>query len=612
MAGKIEDYALIGDCHSAALVGRDGSIDWLCLPRFDSPACFAALLGAPEHGRWLLGPAEESRHVARRYREGTLILETDHETDGGAVTVIDCMPPRSKEPELVRMVVGRRGQVRMRMHLVIRFDYGSIVPWVRRIPCGIRAVAGPDSLLFHTDVPLRGENMTTVADFTVSEGQRVAFVLLWHPYHESCPERTDAEETIRRTERWWQKWSGRCTYRGPWREDVLRSLITLKALTYAPTGGILASATTSLPERIGGVRNWDYRYCWVRDATFTLNALIEGGYLEEAKAWQGWLLRAVAGTPSQVNIMYGLAGERRLHEVELDWLPGYEGSRPVRTGNAAHKQFQLDVFGEVMDVLHLARRAGLACDENAWRLQQAMLEHLESVWQEPDEGIWEIRGAPRHFTHSKIMAWTAVDRAVKTVEQYRLEGPVDHWRRLRGEIHDQVCRDGFDPNRNSFVQYYGSRAVDASLLMIPLVGFLPASDPRVCGTVEAIQRELLRDGLVSRYQTSPEVDGLPGEEGVFLVCSFWLADCLARLGRHDEAQKVFHRLLSLRNDVGLLSEEFDPPTGRFLGNFPQAFSHVGLINTACNLSRAPGVECGGCSTGKASSISLRPVQELQA
>lgn len=561
MASRIEDYGLIGDCHTAALVGRDGSIDWLCFPRFDSPACFAALLGEPEHGRWLLAPAGPIRGVRRRYREGSLVLETDYETEDGAVTLVDCMPPRGRELNLIRLVVGRRGQVRMHLHLVIRFDYGSIVPWVRSTERGLRAVAGPDALLMDTPVELRGENLTTVADFTVSEGQRVPFVLMWHPCHEATPGPIDAEKTVQLTERWWHRWSSRCTYRGPWRDAVLRSLITLKALTYAPTGGTVAAATTSLPEQLGGVRNWDYRYCWVRDATFTLYALMMGGYTEEARAWREWLLRAVAGTPSQLNIMYGVAGERRLPELELDWLPGYEGSTPVRIGNAAHRQFQLDVFGEVLDALHVARRSGLHPDENAWRVEQALLKFLESAWREPDEGIWEVRGPRRHFTHSKVMAWVAVDRAVKAVERFGLSGPVERWRGLRATIHEEVCRRGFDVQRNTFVQYYGGKELDASLLMIPLVGFLPAGDSRVRGTVEAIARELTADGLVLRYSTNQNVDGLPPGEGAFLACSFWLADNLAMMGREGEARAVFERLLGLRNDVGLLSEEYDPGRG---------------------------------------------------
>jgi GH15 family glucan-1,4-alpha-glucosidase len=588
MALRIEDYALIGDCHTAALVGRNGSIDWLCFPRFDSGACFAALLGTEENGRWLLAPAGKIKNIRRRYREGTLVLETDYETEDGAVTVVDCMPPRSKEPDLVRLVVGQRGQVRMGMQLVIRFDYGSIIPWVRRTETGIRAVAGPDTLMLHTDVALRGEDFTTTAEFTVSAGERIPFVLMWHPSHEETPPMIDAQETITQTERWWQDWSNRCTYQGPWRDAVVRSLITLKALTYAPTGGIVAAPTTSLPEKLGAVRNWDYRFCWLRDATFTLYALIHGGYTEEAECWRGWLLRAVAGNPSQINIMYGLAGERRLTEFEVGWLPGYEKSAPVRIGNAAHRQFQLDVYGEVMDALHLARRAGLKPDENAWRVQEALIEFVESAWNEPDEGIWEVRGPRRNFTHSKIMAWVAVDRTVKAIERFGFDGPLEHWRKLRTTIHEEVCRKGFNSERNSFVQCYGGTNLDASLLMIPLVGFLPASDTRVAGTVEAIERDLLKDGFVTRYDTKEEIDGLPPGEGAFLPCTFWLADDFALLGRRDEALRLFKRLLALRNDLGLLSEEYDPAECRFLGNFPQAFSHVSLINTASNLSRTIG------------------------
>jgi GH15 family glucan-1,4-alpha-glucosidase len=588
MPSRIEDYAVIGDCHTAGLVARDGSMDWLCLPRFDSGACFAALLGNEEHGRWLLAPAGKILRIQRRYRDGTLVLETDYETDDGTVTVIDCMPPRSKEPDVVRLVVGKRGRVRMRMELIVRFDYGSIVPWVRRNENGIRAVAGPDTLLLQTDVPVRGEGFRTQADFTVSEGERLPFVLIWHPSHGPAPSTIDAEKTIAHTERWWAEWSSRCAYEGRWREAVVRSLVTLKALTYAPTGGIAAAVTTSLPEQLGGVRNWDYRFCWLRDATFTLYALMLGGYTDEACAWREWLLRAVAGRPSQLNIMYGLAGERRLTELELDWLPGYEGSAPVRIGNAAWRQFQLDVYGELMDALHLARRAGLDPDENAWRVQRALMDFLESAWKEPDEGIWEVRGPRRHFTHSKVMAWVAVDRMVKAVERFGLAGPVERWRGLRATIHDEVCAAGFDHEQNSFVQYYGAKDLDASLLMIPLVGFLPATDSRVRGTVEAIERHLVTDGFVARYPTRQHVDGLPPGEGAFLACTFWLADNLALLGRQDDALRLFERLLALRNDVGLLSEEYDPGRKRLLGNFPQAFSHVSLVNTAYNLARAMG------------------------
>jgi len=588
MSSPIEDYAVIGDCHTAALVARDGSIDWLCFPRFDSGACFAALLGSEENGRWLLSPTNKIHSVRRRYREDTLVLETDYETEDGAVTLIDCMPPRSKEPDVVRMVVGRRGQVRMRLRLTIRFDYGSIVPWVRRTHKGIRAIAGPDTLVLQTNVDLRGEGLTTIAEFTVSEGERVPFVLLWHPSHEPTPSIDDPQDTIVHTERWWQQWSSRCTYEGPWRTNVLRSLITLKALTYAPTGGIVAAPTTSLPEQLGGTRNWDYRYCWIRDATFTLYSLIHGGYTDEAHAWRDWLLRAVAGKPSELNIMYGLAGERRLTELEIGWLPGYEGSAPVRTGNAAHRQFQLDVYGEVMDALYVARREGLPPDENAWRVQRALIEFLESAWTKPDEGIWEVRGPRRHFTHSKVMAWVAVDRTVKAIERFGLKGPVERWRKLCTAIHDEVCRKEFDTERNTFVQFYGGKELDASLLMIPLVGFLPPDDPRVRGTIAAIQSDLVRDGFVARYNPKEEVDGLPPGEGVFLPCTFWLADNLALQGRLSDAQQLFERLLSLCNDVGLLSEEYDSQKRRLVGNFPQAFTHVSLINTACNLSRATG------------------------
>ena len=588
MPALIEDYAMIGDCHSAALVARNGSIDWLCFPRFDGAACFAALLGSEEHGRWLIAPAGEVRRSNRRYRDGTLILETDYESADGVVTLIDCMPPRSREPDVIRMVVGRRGQVRMRMQLIMRFDYGSIIPWVRRIENGLRAVAGPDTLVLHAPVDLHNENFKTEAEFIVSEGQRLPFVLTWHPSHQPTPVMIDAEETVAHTDDWWRQWSGRCTYEGPWKKAVVRSLITLKALTYAPTGGIVAAATTSLPEHLGGVRNWDYRYCWVRDATFTLYALMLGGYMEEACAWREWLLRAVAGNPAQLNIMYGLQGERRLTELELAWLAGYEGSSPVRIGNAACSQFQLDVYGELMDAMHLARRGGLAPDENAWRVERALTEYLESAWREPDNGIWEMRGPLRHFTHSKVMAWVAVDRMIKAVERFGLEGPVQRWRSLRKTIHDQVCGNGFDRERNTFVQYYGGSELDASLLMIPLVGFLPASDPRVKGTVEAIERDLMADGFVLRYRTNRDVDGLPPGEAAFLACSFWLADNLSLLGREEDARRLFERLLSLCNDVGLLSEGYDPGNKRLLGNFPQALSHLALVNTACNLSRARG------------------------
>ena len=589
LASRIEDYALIGDCQTAALVGRDGSIDWLCVPRFDSPACFAALLGTPDHGRWLLAPAPDLRRRGRRrYRPDTLVLETEFETEAGVVAIVDCMPPRSRVPDLIRVVEGRRGRVPMRMDLVLRPAYGARVPWVRRADDGLLAAAGPDAWRLRAPVDVRGENLRTVSDFTVAEGQTLAFELTWHPSHEPAPSAGDPLEAVRATEAWWREWTARCAYRGEWRDAVVRSLITLKALTYAPTGGLVAAATTSLPEQLGGVRNWDYRYCWLRDATFTLYALVVAGYLDEACAWREWLLRAVAGSPDQAHIMYGVAGEQWLPELEISWLPGYEGARPVRVGNAASTQFQLDVYGEVVDALHLARRANVPPSEPAWRLERALVQFVESAWERPDEGIWEVRGPRRHFTHSKVMAWVAVDRAVKGVERFGLEGPVDRWRELRARIHADVCQYGFDPALGAFVQYYGSQDLDASLLMIPLVGFLKAKDPRMLGTVAAIQQKLMVDGFVLRYPTAPHVDGLPPGEGAFLACTFWLADNLALQGRRDEAREIFERLLALRNDVGLLSEQYDPTAGRLVGNFPQAFSHVGLINTARNLSRRGG------------------------
>ncbi len=588
MPSRIEDYALIGDFHTAALVARDGSIDWLCLPRFDSGACFAALLGSEKNGRWLICPAGEVRRVDRRYRPDTLVLETTFETDDGAVTLVDCMPPRSGNPALVRMVVGRRGQVPMRMQFVLRFDYGSIVPWVQRTDDGLQAIAGPECVHLVTPVELQGEDLTTVARFTVGENDRVPFVLRWHASHEPQRDVVEAEEAIRSTEAWWREWSGRCQYNGRWHEAVVRSLITLKALTYQPTGGMVAAPTTSLPERLGGKRNWDYRFCWLRDATFMLYALLDAGYLDEAQAWRDWLLRAVAGKASQMNLMYGVAGERRLTEIELDWLAGYEGSRPVRIGNAAHRQFQLDVFGELMDAVYLGRRKGIHAEAHAWDLQQHLLEYLEQVWHEPDEGIWEVRGSRRHFTHSRVMAWVAVDRMIRSAEEFQLNGPVDHWRGLRRQIHDDVCANGYDTRRNSFVQFYGSQDLDASLLMMPLVGFLPPGDPRVVGTVEAIERELVVDGFVRRYRTHESVDGLPAGEGVFLPCSFWLADNLHLQGRQYEAERLFERLLALCNDVGLIAEEYDVERKRLVGNFPQAFTHVGIINTARNLSTEQG------------------------
>jgi GH15 family glucan-1,4-alpha-glucosidase len=586
MAAPIEDYALIGDTHTAALVSRAGSIDWLCLPRFDSPACFAALLGDRGNGRWLLAPAGPVREVRRGYQGDTLVLETEYRTGEGVVRVVDCMPPRQADPDVARIVEGVSGRVPMRMELIIRFDYGSIVPWVRREDGALHAIAGPDSVWLRTPVRVRGENLSTLADFTVAEGERVPFILTWHASHRPAPRRIDPVKALGDTEAWWGEWASGIDYRGGWQDAVIRSLLTLKALTYAPTGGIVAAPTTSLPEQLGGVRNWDYRYCWLRDATFTLSALMLAGLGDEARAWREWLLRAVAGQPKQMQILYGVAGERRINEQELAWLGGYQGSRPVRVGNAAVHQFQLDVYGEVMDTLHLGRHIGLESDPWIWDLQRALLEFLEANWREPDEGIWEIRGPRRHFTHSKVMAWVALDRAIKAVELLGLEGPVDRWRAVRRELHDEVCREGYDSERGAFVQFYGADHLDASLLQIPLVGFLPATDPRVEGTVAAIQRELMSDGLVHRYppEGSEKVDGLPPGEGPFLACSFWLADNLALMGRDKEATAIFERLLSLRNDVGLLAEEFDPHSGRQLGNFPQAFSHVALVNTANYLS----------------------------
>lgn len=585
----IEDYALIGDCETAALVSRTGSIDWLCLPRFDSPACFAALLGTADHGRWLLAPAHAPREVRRHYHDGTLVLETEFETAQGRVAVVDCMPPRSEVPDVLRVVHGRSGRVPMRMDLCIRFAYGSLIPWVRRTKTGLTAVGGLDLLELQTPVELRGENFHTTAEFTVAAGEEVPFVLRWQPSFHPVRHPGDAIETVVDTGSWWREWSSRCAYQGPYRDAVLRSLITLKALTYRPSGGLLAAPTTSLPELPGGVRNWDYRFCWLRDATFALYALMLGGYLEEAREWREWLLRAVAGKPSHAHIVYGAAGERLLPEWELEWLPGHADSRPARVGNAAATQFQLDVYGEVMDALHSARRHGLAADEDAWRVQRELVKYVESAWHEPDEGIWEVRGPRRHFTHSKVMAWVALDRAVKGIEHFGLDGPVERWRQARAAIRDDVCLRGFDAGLGAFVQYYGSRLLDASLLMIPLVGFLPADDPRMLGTVRAIERHLTTEGFVARYATRREVDGLPPGEGAFLPCTFWLADNLALQGRTHEARALFERLLGVRNDVGLLSEEYDPRTGRLLGNFPQAMSHTALVNTAANLTTGTGL-----------------------
>jgi GH15 family glucan-1,4-alpha-glucosidase len=585
---RIEDYALIGDCQTAALVGRDGSIDWLCWPRFDSPACFAALLGKPEHGRWCISPAKPPKRISRSYRPDTLILETEFENEEGAVTLVDFMPVRSWQSDLVRMVIGKRGRVTMQTHGVLRFDYGASIPWITYEPDrrGLRAVVGPDMVLLCSPVPLENRHRATFASFEVAAGETLSFVLTHGPSHLELPLKIDPKDALAETERFWREWSGRCTARGEWGAAVRRSLITLKALTYAPTGGIVAAPTTSLPERIGGVRNWDYRHCWLRDATLSLLALMDAGYYEEANAWRQWLVRAVAGSPEQMQIMYGIAGERRLPEWEIGWLPGYEGSKPVRVGNAAAAQLQLDVYGEVMDALYQGFKGGLAHYDVAWDLQRALLAHLEKVWVRPDEGIWEVRGPPRHFTYSKVMAWVAFDRAVKMAEGLGLPGPVARWRELRERIHRDVCERGYSARRGAFVQSYGSEELDAALLLIPITGFLPATDPRMLATVQAIQRELTVDGLVHRYRTHQALDGLPAGEGVFLACSFWLADNLCLQGRKDEARALFERLVGLANEVGLLAEEYDPLTRRFLGNFPQAFSHIALINTALNLGEA--------------------------
>jgi GH15 family glucan-1,4-alpha-glucosidase len=584
VASRIEDYALLGDCETAALVSRDGSIDWLCWPRFDSGACFAALLGTPDNGRWRVAPLDPNATSTRQYRGDTLILETTFVSSDGEVTVIDFMPLRGSMSDLVRIVRGRRGRVAMRSELVLRFNYGSSIPWVTRIDGGaIRAIAGPDMVIMRSNVPLRGEGLSTVSEFTVGPDETACFVMTYGPSHLEAPSGVDAQKALADTEAFWKAWASRCSYRGEWREPVMRSLVTLKALTYRPTGGIVAAPTTSLPEQPGGPRNWDYRYCWLRDATLTLLALMDAGYIEEAQAWREWLLRAVAGHPADLQIMYGLAGERHLMEWEVPWLQGYEQSLPVRVGNAAYGQLQIDVFGEVLDALHHARRHGLTGGD-AWNLQTALVGYLETVWDKPDRGIWEVRGAHQHFTHSKVMAWVALDRAIKTAEHFTLDGPLDRWRNLRERIHAEVCARGFNASMSSFVQAYGSTQLDASLLQIALVGFLPPDDPRVVGTVAAIEQRLVADGLVYRYDSELTDDGLPPGEGAFLACSFWLADNFALLGRHDDARWLFEQLLALRNDVGLLSEEYDPRARRMTGNFPQAFSHVALVDTALNLS----------------------------
>jgi GH15 family glucan-1,4-alpha-glucosidase len=581
---RIEDYALIGNCETVALVGRDGSLDWMGVPRFDSGACFAALVGTPDNGRWLIGPAASHYRVTRRYRGSTLILETTFETEEGAVCLIDFMSRRNRVSDLVRIVKGLRGTMPMRTEIVVRFEYGLIVPWVSRLPDGrLQFVAGPDRLIMATSVELRGVDRRTIGEFAVSAGQEVSFTCTWRQSFRSDPEPLHAGETLANVEKFWNDWAATAKPCGNWSAPALRSLVTLKALTHWETGGIAAAATTSLPEKLGGTRNWDYRFCWLRDATFTLFALVSSGFLEEARQWRAWLIRAVGGSPDKLQTMYGVAGERRLSEYEASWLPGFEGSVPVRIGNAAAEQLQLDIYGEIVDALYVARKAGLAPEEASWALECELIKHLESIWDQPDNGIWEVRGERQHFTHSKVMAWVAFDRVVCTMEQFGLEGPLERWREIRDTIHRQVCERGFDPKLNSFVQYYGSRHLDASLLRIALVGFLPPSDPRVLGTVAAIERDLFREGFVMRYDTDTGTDGLPPGEGAFLACSFWLADNYALQGRKRDAERLFERLLKLCNEVGLLAEEYDPLTKRQLGNFPQALSHLALVNTARNL-----------------------------
>ena len=588
MATRIEDYALLGDCQGAGLVSLEGSIDWLCLPRFDSDACFAALLGDHENGFWKIAPVSPVRHVRRAYRPGSLTLETELTTDEGTVVLVDFMAIGEPTADLVRIVVGKAGAVPMRMELAIRSGYGRVVPWVQKIPDGIQAVAGPDLFRLTTPAELHGEDLRTVAEFTVGAGERMPFVFDWFPSHLVPPPPVDPDVAYARCEEFWREWSSRSRVEGPYAALIMRSLVTLKALIYEPTGGIVAAPTTSLPEWLGSVRNWDYRYCWVRDATFTLYSLLSAGYVDEARAWRDWLLRAAAGAPSQLQILYGIAGERRLVEVELNWLCGYENSAPVRIGNMAAEQRQLDVYGELIDTLYVAAEAGLPNSEAGWALQRSLVRHLETVWMLPDSGIWEVRGPTRHFTHSKIMCWVAFDRAVKAIEKFGVSGPVEHWREVRDQIHAEICEKGFEPSINSFVQHYGAKEPDASLLVMPILGFLPPDDPRIVGTVEAVQRMLMKDGLVLRYLPEPSVDGLPPAEGAFLACTFWLADALVVLGRTDEARAIFEHLVSLTNDLGLLSEEYDPVAKRMLGNFPQALSHVALVNTAMNLTRAVG------------------------
>jgi GH15 family glucan-1,4-alpha-glucosidase len=614
MTRRIEDYGIVGDLQTAALVGRDGSIDWMCLPRFDSPACFAALLGDEQHGSWRLGPAAGGECTSRRYRDGTLVLETEWELPEGRVRVIDLMPPRGDQADLVRIVEGVSGSVPMSTELRLRFDYGSVVPWITSDGGALRAVAGPDSVRLDTPAEVThhgvADGSVLRARFTVGPGERVPFVLTYHASHLPTKDPVDADVALEETEHFWRSWIAGSTYTGPWAEAVHRSLITLKALTYAPTGAIAAAATTSLPEEIGGTRNWDYRYCWLRDAAFTLQALVGTGFIEEARAWRGWLLRAVAGDPADLQIMYGLDGRRRLPEYTIDWLPGFEGSSPVRIGNGAAGQLQIDVWGETLDALHLAREAGLETDPEAWAMQKALLDYLEEHWADLDNGLWEVRGPRRAFVHSRVLAWAGFDRAVRAVEEGGLVGePVERWRALRDRIHFEVCAYGFDAERNTFTQFYGSEGLDAALLLIGQVGFLPWDDPRVVGTVDAVQRELSQDGLLLRYDTDADdrVDGLPGDESTFLVCNFWLVDALHGIGRREEAVALFERLLSLRNDLGLLSEEYDVRTGRHLGNTPQAFSHLGLVNSALRLGR--GVTARDVEAGVVDHVTVRSTTE---
>jgi len=580
---KIEDYAFLSDTQTGALVSRDGCVDWLCLPRFDSPACFASLLGEKKNGHWRFFPGEKIEKTQRRYRGETLILETEIETKSGAVRLIDFMPPRGENPDLIRIVEGLRGKVSMQMELIIRFDYGQIVPWVRRRHGGLEGIAGPDGLILWTPIETYGKDLTTVAEFTVAKGDRVPFVLTWFLSHKDPPRKVNAEHALRDTEKYWRDWSSQFQSKGEWRDAVMRSLITLKGLTYAPTGGLVAALTTSLPEEIGGVRNWDYRFCWLRDAALILLALLRSGYREEAKSWRQWLVRAIAGSPEQMQAIYGVRGERRLEEFEIPWLSGYENSKPVRIGNGASNQFQLDVYGEILAALWQADRAGLKLEDAEWALIVHLMKFLESNWQKPDEGMWEVRGGRKHFTYSKMMAWLAFDRAIRLVEECgcAADEHCERWKNVRDQVHAEVCERGYNIDKKAFTQFYGSDALDASLLLMPVAGFLPATDERVRNTIEAIERELMQDGFVLRYRPQEEnVDGLPGREGAFLPCSFWMADCLHLIGRKKEARELFERLLNLRNDLGLLSEEYDPREKRQLGNFPQAFSHVALVSAA--------------------------------